>query len=377
MCGNEVNYATVVLRSGLAAPYIPEFERAVAETVGRRYAVAVSSGTAALHLALEAAGVEPGDRVIVPDLTFIATANAVRHTGAWPIFMDVSEDTWQVNLDMLRETIATRCVWKRGQLFWSKDDYQPLKAIVVVPLLGYPLNLGDLPEFLEERGIVIVEDAAQALGAIYKGFSAGKHGVAGTFSMNTNKVVTAAGGGMVVTDDEHLAWLVRHNADQCRNRDHADEFMHTSVGYNYRMSNLQAAVGVAQMEKLGEHLQQKRAIAGRYMQGLKGVPGVSFPTGVGGQFSNVMPSCWLNVIRIGHDSRPLIKHLREQGIEASAIYQPLHMSRAYTGCEHVGGNVASAIWKDAVCLPSGAGLKLEQVDEVVAEVRGFLSEGGE
>lgn len=377
LCGNEVSYASHVLQSGLSAPYIPEFEKTVASGVGRRYAVAVSSGTAALHLALRAAGIREGARVMLPTLTFVATANAVWHAGGWPILCDVDVNTWQMDLALLRETIEKKCLWKRGQLFGNKWDYQPIKAVIVVPLLGYPLNLGDLPNFLEERDVVIIEDAAQSLGAYYRGFSSGRNGVASTFSFNANKVVTAAGGGMIVTDDDKVAWLVRHYADQARNRDHPEEYMHTAIGYNYRMSNLQAAVGVAQMEKLGEHLHQKRAIASRYMSGFEGLSGVSFPNGSGGLFSDVMSTYWLNAIRIGCDSRPLIKHLRSQGIEASAIYQPLHMAGIYTSLENVGGSVASQIYKDAVCLPSGAGLKLEHVDEVIAAVREFLSKGKE
>lgn len=375
-------YATDVLTSGQLGygSYISQFEKMVASAVGRRYGVAVSSGTAALHMALVAAGVEPGDRVIVPDLTFIATANAVRYVGAWPIFMDV-DNGWQMDLDILRVFILDQCRWERGALYtpgsYSFYRYR-IKAVVVVPLLGNPLDLGDLPELLEERGVALIEDAAQSLGGYYRGFASGNNGVAGTFSFNVNKVVTAAGGGMVVTDDEQLAWLVRHFSDQARNRDHPDEYMHTGVGYNYRMSNLQAAIGVAQMEKLEEHLQQKRSIASRYMHGFGPLPGIaSYPCTKGGMYSDVMSTHWLNAMRLDRDSRPLIRFLREKGIEASAIYQPLHMSRAYAHSDHIGGSKADQIWREAICLPSGAGLKLEQVDEVGAAVVEFLDREGD
>ena len=330
--------------------FIPEFERLVAQRVGRRYGAAVSSGTAALHLALLAAGVGPGDLVIVPTLTFVATANAVRYCGAEPLFVDVDPQTGCLNPLLAQSVAASTC---------CQSDPR-IKAVVPVGLLGQPLELGGLPEALAERGIALVEDAAQALGAT----GAGRQGLASCFSFNANKLVTAAGGGMVVTDDEEVDWTVRHLADQARERDYPAEYRHDALGYNYRLSNVQAAVGVAQMEKLEEHLARKRAIHRQYREGLAEVLGVSlWPADHDGS------SHWLSAVQVAAKGA-LLQHLRGRGIEALSLYYPLHQLPDYQ--EHppryVGGEAAEDLWATTALLPSGCGLSEAQVEEVIVEV---------
>lgn len=323
----------------------------MAERVGRRFGVAVSSGTAALHLVLLAAGVGPGHLVVVPTLTFVATANAVRYCGAEPLFVDVVPETGVLNPVIARNVCASPCC----------DSDPRIKAVVPVGLLGQPLVLGNLPKVLAQHGINLIEDGAQALGAA----GAGGQGLASCFSFNANKIVTAGGGGMVVTDDEGLATTIRQLADQARARLFPEEYLHTGLGYNYRLGNMQAAVGVAQMEKISEHLVRKREIHHQYQEGLADLPGVTlWPV------DNAGSSRWITAVRVT-DKEGLLRYLRSRSIEAQALYYPLHRLPNYQHRppRYVGGQVAEQLWEETVLLPSGCGLTDAQVAEVVAEVR--------
>ena len=353
MGGNENRYVLDALARNEIAQggYIPRFEGAVADYIGVRHAVAVSSGTAALHLALLAAGVGPGDEVLVPALTFIATANAVRYCGATPVFVDVEPETW--GMDPLG---ADAGITERT------------KALLPVHLLGHPCSQWSIDSVAVVNDLLLIEDAAEALGATIARQQVGALGNIACLSFNGNKLITTGGGGMVVTDNDALAVRVRYLANQAK--DDPAEYVHKAVGYNYRMSNIAAAIGCAQMERLPEFLAKKRAIAERYAAGLADVPGITLPR----EAPWARSSWWLYTIRLseagyGVSARGLRGRLAEAGIESRTLWQPLHLSPAYAGSQRARCPVAERIWREALSLPSSVGLTEEQQERVIKLVR--------
>ncbi len=347
--GSERTYlAEAVGRNELAmGGFIPRFERMVADYVGTRHAVAVSSGTAALHLSLLAAGVGPGDEVIVPALTFIATANAVRYCGATPVIVDVEPYHW--------------CMDPRQ----AERALRPgVKAIIPVHLLGHPFDYGPMPV---PPGATI-EDATEALGASWCDQKVGALGNMACLSFNGNKLITTGGGGMMLTDSDELATRVRYLANQAKDDPH--EFVHKETGYNYRMSNLAAAVGCAQMEDVEDKLASKRRIAERYAAGLAGVPGITLPR----EAPWARSAWWLYTIRVsereyGMGSRELMRRLEAEGIQSRPLWTPLHRQPSLRGCPAYGGEVAERIHAEALSLPSSVGLSEEDQERVIAVIR--------
>jgi dTDP-4-amino-4,6-dideoxygalactose transaminase len=261
-------------------PHVDAFEREVADKVGAGHAVALSSGTAALHLALLLAGVGPGDRVLCSTLTFVASANPIVYLGAEPVFVDADPETWNLDVDLVEEELAAAA--RRGERY---------AALVAVDLYGRCCDYDRLVPLCEEYGVPLIEDAAEAMGATYRGRAAGTFGLAGVYSFNGNKIMTTSGGGMLVTDDAELARRARHLASQAR--EPAPHYEHVEVGYNYRLSNLLAAVGRAQLAHLDEKVARRREIRARYREALGDLPGVSFH-GVDDDGSNA----WLTVLTI-------------------------------------------------------------------------------
>jgi dTDP-4-amino-4,6-dideoxygalactose transaminase len=339
-----------------AGPDLPAFEAEVAALTGRRRAVAVGSGTAALHLALLAAGVGPGDEVLVPSFTFAASANPVVYAGARPVFVDSSRETWTLDPELVTQEL--RRAARRGR---------PARAVVAVDIYGQCADYLPLAEACERYGATLIEDAAEALGADHRGRPAASFGALAVLSFNGNKIITTGGGGMLLTDDDAAADLVRTLATQAR--EPVAHYEHHRIGYNYRLSNLLAAVGRAQLETLPERVERRRQVYALYARELADVPGLTMmplsPLGT----SNCWLTCFLvDPQRFGASAEEVVARLAAGDVEARRTWKPLHLQRAFTGCRTVGGGVAEDLFARGLCLPSGFDLTDDEVRWVANEV---------
>jgi len=301
---------------------------------------------------LSVAGVEPEDEVLVSTLTFIAPVNAIRYVGAWPVFMDAEPDHWQMDPQKVQDFLRTKCRWNNGALS-NKSTGRRIKAILPVHILGHSVHMDPILSVAQQFGLKIVEDASEALGAKYKDKSLGSMGDIGCFSFNGNKIITSGGGGMIVTNDERAAQEARYLTTQAK--DDPIEYIHGKIGYNYRLTNIQAALGVAQMERLNDSVVAKRKIAERYSKGLEGIAGVSAMKEAPWAFSTY----WLYTIAVeakiyGMDCRSLQRRLAEARIEARPLWQPIHLSPAHAGREAYHCDVAESLWHRALSLPSSS-----------------------
>ncbi len=372
--GNEWAYVKECLDSGwvsTAGAFVGRFEAEFAKYLGSEHAVAAASGTAALHVALLAAGVRPDDEVLMPSFTFIAPANAVRYAGAWPVFVDAEPRAWQMDVALTADFLTRQCRWSGGALRNPRSGRR-IGAILAVHVLGHPVDLDPLLEVAEKYDIPLIEDAAESLGATYGGRYAGRFGRLACFSFNGNKVMTTGGGGMVATDDAALAERVRYLATTAK--DDADEGIHGQVGFNYRLTNIQAAMGCAQLERLEEFLAAKRRIAARYAEGLAGLPGLTLMP----EEPWAKSAFWLYSIRIDPaqapcDSRELRARLSAAGIASRHFWQPLHLSPAHAGAEFLGGGVAERLHGEVLSLPCSAGLSEAAQARVIAALRAGLA----
>jgi dTDP-4-amino-4,6-dideoxygalactose transaminase len=338
-------------------PDLDAFESQVAEVVGVRHAVALSSGTAALHLALIAAGVRRGDTVLVPSFTFAASANAVMYLGARPVFLDSTADTWNVDPRLVAEELRLRAA--RGQL---------PRAVIAVDMYGQCADYEPLLVACDRYGVALIEDAAEALGATYRGRAAGSFGLAGVLSFNGNKIITTGGGGMLVTDDGRVATQARYLATQAR--EPVPHYEHRAVGHNYRLSNLLAAVGRGQLQRLDELITARRQTARFYRTALGDLPGLTFmPVADYGS-----PNWWLSCLLVdagtfGADRDRIIEHLGRQNIEARPAWKPMHLQPVFRDCVMRGGAVSADLFRRGLCLPSGSALTDHDRERVVAAVR--------
>jgi dTDP-4-amino-4,6-dideoxygalactose transaminase len=335
-------------------PQVDAFEAEFANVVGMPHAVALSSGTAALHLALVMLGVGPGDRVIVPTLTFAATANAVRYVGAEPVLVDADPRSWNVSPDLLEEALG--------------GPGKPPAAVITVDLYGQCAEYDRVGPVCERHGVPIVEDAAEALGARYQGRSAGRFGAMAAFSFNGNKIITTSGGGMLVTERRDWAERARFLASQAR--DPAPHYEHSTVGYNYRLSNLLAAVGRAQLRSIDRRVEKRRCVFARYVDELGGLPGWSFQPEPPGSSS----TRWLTCVQIdpeafGATREDVRLHLEAHDIEARPVWKPMHLQPAFSGCPRIGGAVASGLFELGLCLPSGTSLTPADQERVIEVIR--------
>ncbi|MGK5739564.1 DegT/DnrJ/EryC1/StrS family aminotransferase [Micromonospora sp. URMC 103] len=362
----EESYLIEALRSGWVAPAGPAlqaFEREVAARVGTDGAVAVSSGTAALHLALLGVGVGPGDVVIVPTLTFIATANAVRYIGARPVFVDCDPQTGNVDVHLVADLLKR--LRSRGER---------VGAVVPVDMFGSCADYTELAPLCAEAGVPLVEDAAEALGASHRGRPAGSFGRVGALSFNGNKIMTTSGGGMLVSDDGELLARARHLATQAR--EPMLHYEHREIGYNYRLSNLLAALGRAQLIRLDGMITRRRHLRDRYAKLFAPVPGVRL-LGVEDTESN----CWLSVIvveeqRSGWRAADLADYLAQRGIETRPVWKPMHLQPVHAGAESLLTGTAERLFAEGLTLPSGSALTESQVTTVLATIDEFLVGGG-
>jgi len=367
--GNEWRYVKECLDTGWVSsvgPFVEQLERNVATYVGAARGVAMSTGTAALHIALLVAGVKPDDEVLVSDLTFIAPANAIRYVNAWPVLIDAEPVYWQMDVGRAIEFLETQCKWTDGKLV-NKITGRRVSAILPVHILGHPVDLDPLMEVAQKYKLAIVEDATESLGADYRGRKTGNIGHIGCFSFNGNKIITTGGGGMIVTNDPARAAKAKYLSTQAK--DDPIEYVHKETGFNYRLSNVQAALGCAQMELLDEFVAIKRSIAAEYAKAFADVPGVTMMR----EASWARSIFWLNTVLIdadeyGEDSRALMKRLARRGIQARPLWEPLHRSQALQGVQSVGGEVADDINRRALSLPSSVGMTSEQIQEVISAV---------
>jgi dTDP-4-amino-4,6-dideoxygalactose transaminase len=368
--GNAAAYLEECLATNFVSsvgPFVERFERAFAAAVGARHAVACSSGTAAIHLALRVLDVGTGDDVLVADLTFVASVNPIAYVGARPILVDAEPATYNQDPALIVAELDRRA---------AARERQPA-VIEVVHLVGHPAPIDDVVAAAERYAIPVIEDASEALGARYtEGRHAGRHvgtiGRLGAFSFNGNKLITTGGGGMIVTDDEGLAQRARHLSTQARLPGLA--YDHDEVGYNYRLSNIAAALGLAQLEELDRLLTARRDIAARYDAAIGGIRGIRPAP----RASWADPSFWLYTAAL-EEPDPVrrdrvIAALGEDGIEARPIWRPIHGTRLYADAARLEGEVAGRIFASALCLPSSSSLSPDDQDRVIERLAAALAE---
>jgi dTDP-4-amino-4,6-dideoxygalactose transaminase len=338
-------------------PHVDAFEQEMCEKIGVKHAVALVSGTAALHLALLMLGVERGDMVLCSDLTFVASANVIHYCGAEPVFIDSDRSTWNMNPGLLEEGLDA-CA-KKGRL---------PKAAIVVDIYGQCADYDPIVKTCEKNGIPMVEDAAEALGATYNGTYAGRFGVMGVFSFNGNKIVTTSGGGMLVSDNEEYIDRAKFLSTQAR--DPAPHYQHSHIGFNYRLSNLLAAIGRGQLERLDEKVTKKRTINAFYRKALSDVPGIEFMPEASFGRSN----CWLTLILItpeefGADREHVRLALEAENIESRPIWKPMHLQPVFKDFHIRGGAVSEDLFERGLCLPSGTQMTEGDLERVVKIIR--------
>ena len=355
------------IRSGWIAPLGPEvdaFEAELAEYCGRKHAVALSSGTAALHLGLLTLGVGPGDLVLTSSLTFAATTNAIVYTGAEPVFIDADE-SGNMNPDLLEEAFKT-----------LQDEGKTVKVVVPVDLLGKVADHERIGEIASRYGAVVLSDAAESLGATLNGKSAGAFGKAAIVSFNGNKIMTTSGGGALLTDDEQFAKHVRYLATQARQP--VVHYEHTDIGYNYRMSNILAALGRAQLSRLDEMIEKRRQHRLRYSELFQDVPGVSIfgePSGVDG--GDTQDNFWLTSIVVdeteaGFSASDLQQALAETNIEARPLWKPMHLQPVHQELRSFADGTSERLFQTGISLPSGSALKQEEIERIESAIQEFL-----
>jgi len=361
MGGEELDFIRDTFSSNYIAPVGPQidaFELEFAEMVGAKYATAVSSGTAALHLLLRYVGVGPGDEAICSTFTFVASVNPIMYQGGVPVFIDSDFLSWNMDPVLLTAELDKRAA--EGKL---------PKVVVLVHLYGQPADIDPIKEACDKYNVPLIEDAAEALGAKYKGKTPGTFGKAGFYSFNGNKIITTSGGGMIVSDDKVLIEKVRFWATQAR--DNAVHYEHTEIGYNYRMSNVLAAIGRGQLRVLIERVEGKRKIFDRYADSLSDLPGISFmPEPDFAQSTRWLTCLTIDPEQAGIDRDLVIQKLQQNNIEARPTWKPMHLQPLFRGYDIIGGSVAENLFKYGLCLPSGTKMTESDLEYIVDVVQG-------
>jgi len=361
MGGDEFNFVKEAFDTNWIAPLGPHvngFEHDLQEFTGAKHAAALSSGTAALHLALIMLGVGPGDEVICQSFTFSATANPIVYQGAIPVFIDSEEDTWNMCPILLEEAIKDRIA--KGK--------KP-KAIVPVHLYGMPANMERIQALATQYDIPLVEDAAEALGSKINGKSAGTFGLMSILSFNGNKIITTSGGGALISDNKELIDKSRFLATQAR--DAAPHYQHSQIGYNYRMSNVCAGIGRGQMLVLEKHIDLRRKVYSTYVDQLSALPGIKFLTEPEGYFSNR----WLTTILVNPEENNGVTRedirlaLERENIESRPLWKPMHLQPVFEKYPSYTNNVSEQLFNNGLCLPSGSNLTADDVQRVINEIK--------
>ena len=369
LTGNEWAYVKECLDTNWissAGSYVNRFEEDIAAFTGSRFAVACMNGTAALHVAMRVAGVRPGDYVIAPNITFVATCNAIAYTGADPLLIDVDPDTFQMDLDLLESFLREEIILGKDGPVLRKDGRR-VSCLMPVHVLGNMCDMERLLALAETVGISVVEDSTEALGSTFKGRHAGTFGLFGTSSFNGNKTISTGGGGMIFAQREDLAARLKHLTTTAKT-DPLDYF-HDEVGYNYRLVNVLAALGVAQMEQLPGFLKTKQATDDHYRTGLAGVGDI--------QFQAITPGCapnnWLFTFRTER-MRDLLTYLNANGIQSRPFWTPMHELPMYAHVPYVTKvDHSRAVHRTAISIPSSSGITAAQRNQVISTIKEFYA----
>lgn len=357
--GNESLYLQQVMSSGHLATsgaFIQKFESKLSKKVKSHQAVALNSGTSALHLALVLLGIGPGDEVICQSFTFCASANPIVYLGATPVFVDSERETWNIDPEILEDAILSRIELGKKP-----------KAIIVVHLFGMPAKMNEIMEIANKYGIPVLEDAAEAVGSTYEGQFCGTIGKLGIYSFNGNKIITSGGGGAMLSTDATLIERAKYLSTQAR--EDLPFYQHLEIGYNYRMNNMAAAIGLAQLEKLEIWVEKRRQINKRYRNLLEGFPGIAFQT----EPATCKSNFWLTTILIdekitGISNDRLRVVLFKAGIETRFLWKPLHLQPVYKAAPYYGGNISEKMFLQGLCLPSSVNLTLEDQEMICGMV---------
>ncbi|WP_124221026.1 aminotransferase class I/II-fold pyridoxal phosphate-dependent enzyme [Aquisalibacillus elongatus] len=365
MSGNEQKYIQEAFDLNWIAPLgnnVNGFERELAEYNSMEHAAVVSSGTAAIHLALRLLDIGPSDNVFVSSLTFVATVNPVLYEGANPVFIDSEADTWNMSPEAL----------KRAFVDAEREGTLP-KAVIVVNLYGQSAKMDEIMDICDEYGVPVIEDAAESLGSEYKGQKSGTFGKFGVYSFNGNKIITTSGGGALVSNDDEAIQKARFLSTQAR--DPAPHYEHSEVGYNYRMSNIVAGVGRGQLEVLDERVNQRRAVFDRYYEAFKVIDGFEFQPELEGTFSNR----WLTALTVdpkkaGITRDDIINALDEHNIEARPVWKPMHLQPLFEGCSYYTHNqdVSKQLFENGLCLPSGSNMSQDVQEKIIQIIRDLI-----
>jgi len=363
--GNEWKYVKDCLDTGWVSSvgsYVDQFEKMAAEFSGTKYAVATSSGTTALHICLIMMGINENDYVITQNITFIATCNAIKYTGANPILIDTDENNWQMDLDLLEEFLNNETE-QRDAVCYHKKDGKRIPAIMPVHVLGNIVDMDRLLALAKKHNLVVIEDSTEALGSYYKGKHAGSFGLMGTFSYNGNKIITTGGGGMIVTDDEALAKKAKHLTTQAKSDPF--EYMHDEIGYNYRLVNVAAAMGVGQMELLPSFIKRKKEIIAVYKKNLEGVGDISFQQ----VSADVSPNWWLPTIKTNRQ-RDVLKILNENKMQSRPFWVPMNqlpMFKDNIFYNHT--DRSDHLYKHCLSIPCSTNITNEQLEAVSNKIK--------
>lgn len=345
-------------------PHVDGFERELAAYAGVGHAAALSSGTAAIHLGLLLLGVQPGDTVFCSSLTFVGSCNPILYCGARPVFIDSEPGSWNMSPQALERAFA-----------WAKRENRLPRCVVIVNLYGQSADMDALLPLCERYGVPVLEDAAESLGASYKGRASGSFGRVGVFSFNGNKIITTSGGGMLVSDDGELVARARKLATQAR--EPAPHYEHVEVGFNYRMSNVLAGIGRGQLRVLAQRVQRRREVHGLYRKDLADLPGVQWMPEPAGMHSTRWLTCMLLAGEDGAGRRDhVLRSLERHAIEARPVWKPMHLQPLFHGAPYFahaeGDDVSARLFASGLCLPSGSNLADEQVARVVDHLRRAL-----
>ena len=364
MGGREQHYVNEAFASNWVAPLganVDEFEKAICGFTGAAHAAALTSGTGALHLALVLLGVGAGDEVICQSFTFSASANPIAYQGAVPVFVDSEPETWNMCPSLLRKAVEDRIAKGRRP-----------KAIIVVHLYGIPAKMDEIGQIAREFGIPLIEDAAEALGSVYKGKACGTIGDLGILSFNGNKIITTSGGGALISHDGEAIRKARFLATQAR--DPAPHYQHSHIGYNYRLSNILAGIGRGQMEVLPQRVEKRRENHAWYAHAFAGLDGVSFLPEPEGHFSNRWLTCVLvEPSRLNGVDRERIRlALESENIESRPLWKPLHMQPVFSGCPYYGNGLSAYLFEKGLCLPSGSSMEGKDLERVAIGIRAVI-----
>ncbi|MBI2552453.1 LegC family aminotransferase [Candidatus Uhrbacteria bacterium] len=374
LAGNEWRYIKECLDTGWVSSvgsFVNRFEEEMAKYLGVAHGVAVVNGTAALHLSLIIAGVKKDDIVLVPTLTFIAPVNTVRYVGAYPVFFDCDPETLCLDVNQIAQFLSRECERRGDGMAYYKKTGQRVGAVIPVNALGHPADMDALMEVCRQYKVCVIEDATESLGSEYKGKKAGALGNIGCLSFNGNKIITTGGGGMLVTNNGEWAARVRHLSTQAK-KDPL-RYDHDEIGYNYRLTNIQAALGVAQLEKLEEYVTRKREIAARYRELFAGIGG---KLKVLQEASWAKSNYWLSTIQVDPNAKePLMQYLIDQGIQARPIWNLIHELPMYKGGNVYGESTPHALhaWQTCLNIPCSVNITNDQIETVAGAIKNYFS----